>query len=143
MNNCQKCKNWHDCKAPPDWWNYSEVRFCPYQCLWILANADTLRAGHWPIQEGQAEDPVGNRQFKSEASFVKPELIIGELESRLAKTPNRGELLVTQIEDGRTLSNLSNGARAILMYLKGRKRKAMDFNAWQRQKRYRKMITKA
>lgn len=132
MNSCQKCKNWHDCKAPPSWFNYSEIRFCPYQCLWIIGHKETFRAGDWPVQEGNTDTNNGSHQFKNEGYFVKPELIIGELWERLKRTPGQGELLITQVEDGRTLSNLSDGARAILMYVKGKDRKRIDFRRWQR-----------
>lgn len=130
---CRNCKRWQDCKAPPDWFNYAEIRFCPYQCLWIIARAEILKNGQWPPQEGQAESPRGKGQFKTEASFVKPELIIGEVGARLNRTPNKGELLITQIEDGRTFGNLSDGARAILMYIKGKDRKRISFRRWQRE----------
>ena len=86
------------------------------------------------------EESGGSKQLKPEAYFVKAGIAISEIEARLAMTPNQGELLTTQIEDGRTLGTLSPGAWAILMYAKGKNRKEMDFNAWQRQKRYRKMI---
>jgi len=130
---CQHCKDYRECTAPPNWFHYGEIRWCPFQCIWILRNADTLRAGRWPPQEGQAESPKGKSQFKTEASFVKPELVIGEVEARLSRTPDKGELLITQIEDGRTFDNLSDGAWAILMYIKGNRRKQISFRRWQRE----------
>lgn len=81
---------------------------------------------------------------------MKAGIAISELEARLARTPNQGELLITQVEDGRTLSNVSDGARAILMYVKGKNRKRINFKRWQREvwdasnsrKNYHKQIVK-
>ena len=136
---CQKCKRWKGCPGK-DWYHYGEIRWCPQQDLWILQNAETFRAGQWVFREGESFE---SRQLIAEAYFVKAGIAISELEARLARAPNQGELLITQVEDGRTLETLSNGAWSILMYIKGKDRKDMDFNAWQRQKKYRKMTTKA
>lgn len=138
MNRCQECRNWHDCTAPPDWFNYVEIRFCPYQCLWILAQDEIIECGRWPLQPGQAESPIGNRQFKPEAPFVKPEIIIAELRSRLAKTGIQGKLLRAQTKAGITSPNdLEWEAMEALMYISGWNRKRVDFGAWKRQRRYR------
>jgi len=146
MSECRKCKNWHDCKAPPGWFHYGEIRFCPYQCLWILSHAETLKGGDWPAQAGQAESPKGQRQFKAEASFVKPEIIIGELENRLATTGIQGKLLVAQAFVVRNINDLKDQelldweAREALMYIKGWRRKNMSFRAWRKKRRYRQNV---
>ena len=134
---CLKCKMWKACPGK-EWYDYGEIRWCPHQVIWILQNAGELEAGIYPEQfKGQS------RQLRAEAYFIKAKLIIGEVKYRLNLTDNQGELLVTQVEDGRTLNSLSDGAYAILIYVKGWRRKSMDFNALQRQKKYRKMITKS
>jgi len=126
---CLKCKRWKGCPGK-EWYHYGEIRWCPQQVIWILQHAETLRAGYWvPMYEYGG----GTKQLKVEAYFVKAGIAIAELEARLARTPNQGELLTTQVEDGRTLSNLSDGARAILMYVKGRKRKTITFSRWKRE----------
>lgn len=134
---CRKCKRWWGCIGK-DWYNYGEIRWCPQQIIWIYQHEDTFRAGYWVVEH---EESGESTQLHPEAYFVKAILVIAELDVRLETTPNKGEMLITQIEDGRTLSNLSPGAWEILMYIKGRNRKDMDFNSWQRQKRYRKMTT--
>jgi hypothetical protein len=143
MNRCQRCRRWRDCTAPPDWFNYTEIRFCPYQCLWILAHDETLECGQWPIQPGQAESPLGSRQFRAEAAFVKPEVIIAELRSRLAKTGIQGKLLRAQAKAEVTSpDDLEWEAREALWYITGWNRKTINFGAWKRQRRYRGMIIK-
>lgn len=126
---CRKCKRWKGCPGQ-DWYHYGEIRWCPRQILWILQHAETLRAGEWPLQH---EESGESRQIHSEAYFVKAGIAISELDKRMETVPNKGELLITQAEDGRTLETLSPGARAILMYVKGKPRKSIDFKRWQRE----------
>jgi len=127
---CRRCKRWRDCPAPPDWFHYGEIRWCPHQVIWILQHADIFRAGDWVSKH---EESGESRQLHPEAYFVKAGIAISEVEVRLRTTPNQGELLITQVEDGRTLETLSDGARAILMYVKGKNRKRIDFSRWQRE----------
>lgn len=131
MDDCRSCKKWRDCKHDLSGFDYGDIRWCPYQIVWILQNAASLDAGIYPEQyKGHS------RQLRAEGYFAKAKLVIGELRYRLELTDNHGELLITQVEDGRTLSTLSPGAYEILMYVKGWRRKSMDFHAWQRQRRY-------
>ena len=134
---CRDCKDYRVCIGK-DWFHFGEIRWCIYQVIWILAHAETLRAGQWPkAEDGSSDSNLGQRSVKTEASFVKPELIIGEVETRLERTGKQGELLVTQIEDERTISNLSTGAREVLMYVKGFRRKKIGFKKWLRRVYYR------
>jgi len=132
---CRNCKDYRNCIGK-DWFHFGEIRWCIYQVIWILVHAATLRAGQWP-KDSSSDSNLGQRSVKTEASFVKPELIIGEVEKRLERTGKQGELLVTQVEDGRTLSTLSPGAREVLMYVKGFKRKRIGFRKWLREVYYR------
>ena len=130
---CRRCKRWKGCPGK-EWYHYGEIRWCPQQVIWILQHADTLRAGFWIAKY---EDSGGSRQLKVEAYFVKAGIAISEVEERLETTPGKGELLITQVEDGRVLGNLSSGAWEILMYIKGKDRKIRDFNTWKRERDYR------
>ena len=132
---CRHCRDYRDCpSAGKDTYHYAEIRFCPYQVIWILSEADTLRDGDWP---GSNVISASQRSIKTEAAFVKPELIIAEVESRLQMTGDRAELLITQVEDGRTFSNLSNGAMEVLMYVKGWRQKRIGFKKWLREVYYK------
>jgi hypothetical protein len=133
---CRHCRDYRECIGKP-WFNFAEIKFCIYQILWILLNADTLRTGHWPQDPDNPSDNLGQRSIKTEASFVKPGIIIAEVEKRLERTGIQAELLITQVEDGRTLSNLSDGAREVLMYVKGLSRKSTGFKRWLRKVYYR------
>jgi len=126
---CLKCKMWKGCPGK-EWYHYGEVRWCVHQVVWLLQHKEILRSGRWSKDFYGSDDSVGQRSVKTEASFVKPELVIAELEARLKMVGPQAELLITQIEDGRTLTNLSDGARAVLMYVKGFRRKDIGFRRW-------------
>jgi hypothetical protein len=126
---CRRCRRWKDCPGK-EWYHYGEIRWCPQQIIWIYQHAETLREGYWV---SKYEDVGGSKQLKVEAYFVKAGIAIAELDARAEGLEDRGELLITQIEDGRTLDKLSPGARAELMYLKGRKRKSISFSRWKRE----------
>ena len=137
MTDCRDCKDWHDCTAPPDWFHYGQIRWCPYQCIWIIAHSETLREGRWPPDPYRADNNNGQRNIKTEASFTKPILILAELETRLERAGIRGKLLVAQVEAGREINTLDREARDALMYVKGFRRKKMSFSTWKRQRNYR------
>lgn len=133
---CRSCKMWKGCPGQ-DWYDFGDIRWCPHQIIWILQNAGDLDAGVWP-----EEFKMHSKQISAEAYFVKAKLTIGEVKYRLETTDNQGEMLITQVEDGRTLEatsstkGISAGAHEIVIYVKGWRRKAMGFRAWQRKRKY-------
>jgi len=138
MDNCLTCKDYRECMQDCTWFHYGQIRFCPYQIIWIISHKQELEAGRWPQDpHGSADDNPRSGNTATEASFVKPDIVIAELEERLRAAGSQAELLICQVEDGRSFSNLSSGAREVLMYAKGFRRKRQNFNAWKRQRRYR------
>jgi len=135
---CLNCKRWKDCSGK-DWYHYAEIRWCPYQVIWILQNAATLDEGSW-VMDKNLMDESDRRQI-NEAYYIKAKIAIAEVRARLAKHPNGGEILITQIEDGRDIDALSKGAYEILMYVKGKDRKFEDFNTWRRKRKFRQKET--
>ena len=136
---CRNCKRWKQCpfwhppySAGKEWYHFGEIRWCPFQVLWILENAHTLEAGRWPPEHCDTgyEDRLGGENIKTEAGFVKPELIIAEVKSRLNRTGLHGKLLVSQVEAGRDFDDLDEEAKAALMYVKGWRRKKTGFKKW-------------
>lgn len=134
---CRHCKDYRECKQDCSWFHYGQIRFCPLQVLWIIEHREELASGIWPKDPYGADNNTSSRSIKTEASFVKPEITIGEVTERLKRCGTQAELLITQVEDGRTLNNLSPRAREVLMYAKGFRRKRMSFNAWKKQRKYR------
>lgn len=133
---CRDCRDYRGCFGKP-WFNYSEIRFCLWQVLWIIQSADTLRAGHWPPDPDKADDNSGQRTVKADASFTKPVLILAEVETRLRRTGIYGKLLIAQVEAGKEFTTLDYEARLALLYVKGWRRKAMSFRTWKIQREYR------
>jgi hypothetical protein len=135
LSDCRDCKDYRLC-IPPDWFNYAEIRFCPFQVIWIIEHAETLRDGEWPRDPNIADNNQGGRNIKTEAAFTKPILILAEVESRLRKTGINGRLLVAQIEAGHEFSNLDRDARDALLYIKGWRQKRMGFSQWKKDRKY-------
>ena len=132
---CRDCKDYRECIGK-DWFHFGEIRWCPFQVIWILSHANTLRAGHWPKDPDSQDDNSGQRKINTEGTFVKPIIILSEVESRLQRTGIQGKLLVAQIESGRTFENLDRDARDALLYVKGWRQKRMSFSAWKKKRRY-------
>jgi len=130
---CRECKSYEGCIGKP-FYNYSEIKFCPHQILWII---EFLEADHWPPNpEGSSYTEVGVKTgYASEGYFVKPAGILGEVNKRLAKAGTSGKLLRAEVLAGLDLSPESKDA---LMYVKGWRRKKMGFRDWKKQGRYRK-----
>lgn len=117
------------------WFHYGEIRFCPYQVCWIIEHSDTIIAGNWPANpDGSSHtDPKITAGYKSEAYYVKPTAMLGEVEYRLKRTGVDGKLLRAELLAGLDLSRESKDA---LMYVKGWRRKRMTYQRWLRDRRY-------
>ena len=141
---CRRCKDWRECPdKQQDGFLFAHIRFCAFQVLFILANGDYLHAGKWPPQYSAFEEPR-KHQISEEGYFVKPALIIAEVEKRLETTNTQGKLLVAQCKAGESLEFLDDEAWEVLMYVKGWRRKGLSFQMWRKQIRYRekKLTTK-
>ena len=138
---CRSCKDWQSCIGK-DWYHYGEIRWCPWQVLWILQHAETLKAGRWPTQEelSHPNSPIRKRQFKTEGYFVKSVIIIAELKARLKTTGLSGKLLKAQAKAGDTIDMLELEAREALMYVSGWRQKAVSYPRWKAQWRYRRKV---
>ena len=130
---CQKCKDWHGCVGKP-WYSYLEIRWCPFQVMWILRYCDVLHSGRWPSPD-ERPDTVPYEQFHNEAPFVKAALIIAELEHRLARCGVAGKLLKAQARAGDNLDYLEGEAWQALLYVKGFRRKITSFTDWKKDKK--------
>ncbi len=130
MTDCLKCQRWKECGIGKVFYEYVDIRYCPYQVMWILENAATLLEGNWP------DDITGNSDAQTtrphEASFVKPAIIIAEVERRMKTTGAMGVSLRERAEQGYTIDQLSSPEYNVLMYLKGNQRKLQTYSQWKR-----------
>ncbi len=86
----------------PEWFSYGEIRYTLPQILFLLAHKSLLESGYWP-PEGKDTGYIGSskgRAYKAEGYFVKPVVIIAELNFRLEATGFDGELVVERYTDG-------------------------------------------
>lgn len=131
---CRRCTNWRLCPGKESYL-FAYLRWCPYQILWVLANSETLHSGKWPPQYSPFEEPR-KKQLNEEGYFVKPAIIIAEVEKRLETCGTPGKLLIREAQAGEALETLSDEAFSVVLYVKGWRRKETDFNTWRRH--YRK-----
>lgn len=136
IKDCRKCQTYQDC-AGKDWFHYGEIRFCPYQVIFIIRGTEILRAGNWPANPDGSSyiDPNIKTGYRSEAYYAKPTGILAEVEYRLKRTGTDGKLLRAEVLAGLDLSQESKDA---LMYIKGWRRKRMSYQSWRKQRDYRK-----
>ena len=144
---CQKCKRWRDCIGKP-WYTYPEIRFCPYQVIWIIESWGILLKGDWPDNPDGSSyiDPAIKGGFSNEAYFVKAVGVIAEVNERLKTTSEAGEALVDEIKDGKVtvimedgrikFDGLSRPAYRALMYVKGERRKLKTYPEWKAAQKY-------
>ncbi len=86
----------------PDWFSYGEIRYTLDQVLFLLAHKELLESGHWPPQHNDS-GYIGSskgRAYKAEGYFVKPVIIIAELNVRLEAAGDDGELVVERYTGG-------------------------------------------
>lgn len=130
---CRSCKTYKDCIGK-EFYTYADLRFCPFQVLWILENAEKLRAGNWPPNpEGSSYiDSKIRTGYGSEAYYTKPVGILAEVEYRLKRTGTDGKLLRAEVENGKDINMMEPESRSALMYIKGWRRKRMGYSNWKK-----------
>lgn len=135
MRDCQRCRNYKDCSGKP-FFVFSDIRFCPFQIMWVIENAEVMKT-NWPAAPDGSSyvEPMVRTGYRSEASYVKSVVILGEVNARLDRTGTDGKLLWAQV-----LANLelSHESKSALMYSSGWRRKRMSYRRWLKQRRYRR-----
>jgi hypothetical protein len=134
---CITCQDYRDCSygVGKESYSYAEIRWCPYQCIFIIQHREELLEGNLPYLNNDSYIFTG---FRDEAYFTKPEEIIAELELRLKSTKRDGKTLIEEIDRGYiTIELLSSAARDALMYIKGIRRKKQTYAQWLAGRKYR------
>ena len=74
------------------WYAYSEIRYTKDQILFLLENVSLLREGFWPPNPRESGYVGSSKKvFKSDGKFVKPIIIITELDVRLSLCGKNGQ----------------------------------------------------
>jgi len=136
MRECQECEDYNKCPFGEGkaWYHYGEIRWCPFQVIWILEHRGAFLAGDWVDNPDGSSytDPAIQTGFRSESYFTKPEEVIAQVEDRLKTTGIAGEALVDEVDQGLTFQQLSRPAQSALMYVKGWRQKKQTFPEWMR-----------
>jgi hypothetical protein len=150
MTDCRDCTDYRKCKGK-EWFHYGEIKWCPYQVIWILQNLEEFREGRWPQDPNGSVDQSIRSGFRSEAYYTKPGEVLGEVEARdiagkinerLLTTTDAGRALIDELKWGSDITKLSRPAKEVLMYLKGWRRKKSSFSQWRSSRNYYKNLTK-
>ena len=127
---CQTCHSFKDCIGHNSY-SYSDIRFCPYQVIWILENASFLEEGYW-VDSDKDWIPTTTSSSSHIAPFVKAVEVLAEVRIRLDKTGNDGKTLLSEIL--RKEFYFSSQSHHALMYIKGWRRKRTDYSEWLKRK---------
>jgi len=145
-----------------EFYTYGEFVFKREQILWALRNAELFKEGKWPPQNVETgyTDLIRRKGVKREPSFVKPEIVIAEIDWRLEQTGGMSDigaeigwrlehtgagrqglhidarLLLAEVDAG--YEQFSDEAWAVLNYISGWKRKKSDYVDFKKQRKYRR-----
>lgn len=136
---CNECKDWDNClltEDEKDWFGYHHIRYCPQQVFWLLKYDDIIRGHRWPVADDTALGGMGG-QTLSEATFTKVSRILAELDGRLEKTGDKGDILREQCKNRDRVQYLSDKAKDALYYVVGDNPKSTSFVDWLRIRRFR------
>ena len=130
MTDCQNWQRWKECAIGKVFYEYVDIRYCPFQILWVLLHAEILSQGIWP--DNCSGNPEAQTSRPHEAGFVKPCIIIAEVERTMKTTRAVGISLRERAEQGYTIEQLSSPEYNVLMYVKGNKMKVQTYSQWKR-----------
>jgi len=105
-----------------------DIKFTRQQCLWVIQNLDSLRAGHWPPEATNYIDdiPIGKKTISHKAPFITAAECYIEISERMEKCGIDGLILLAIECWGESDSSLAN-------YLSMRE--------WVVRKRYKRALT--
>ena len=121
-----------------EFYSYGQFTFKRDEVLWALRNADLFREGVWPPEPkntGYTDPGIRRKGVKKEPAFVKPEIIIGEIDWRLERTGVDGKLLLAEVDAG--YERFSDEAWTALNFISGWKRKEDTYVLWKAKRKYR------
>lgn len=144
VKTCRDCQSWNDCIGKESY-TIADVRWCRYQCRWLIENFLKVDAGNivisqdtWPVgpkETGYTESPKTSHTINAHAPYEKPLQIVAELHYRIDRTGKDGRLLVLEVLNQ---CNLSNEANQALSYVSGWKRKHRSYRQWLADRLYNK-----
>jgi len=145
MSDCKTCKGRYKECAGQEFYTVEDIRYCPYQVLWLIEEFFYLDGGgihrtnlEWP-DTLMSELPSVQRFAKTSAYFTKAVEIIAELAVRLKRLGKSGDLLLAELQAGME-GNLTDEADAAFHYITGNRRKLKPYYLWKAQRKWRRGI---
>lgn len=114
--------------------------------IWIINHAEELYDDKWSDNPNTSSytDPAIKTGYADEAYFVKPRLVIAEIEKRMETvSQDAKDTFIDAIEKDYLIKDYSPPAHRVLMYLKGKKRKKESYAQWKAAENYHKGMTKS
>lgn len=130
---CLTCKGkYQECPfgQGQEWYFYYELRYCPYQIMWILQNLEDFELDIYPPHP-RYEEPDIAAGYANQAYFCKPRAIYADINSRLGRTGKDGIILIEQLKQEKILfKELRPQARNACLYIRGVYPKETDYPQW-------------
>lgn len=146
QTDCDNCKRL--CETPnADYFEISQIRYCRVQMLFLIEHIDQLADGIYPRnpQISGYQDSGSQSLSASDAGFVNPILIHGEITARLKACMEDGETLLHEVRflNADYYEALSNASKSALNYCSGNNRRRMSYMAWLRDRKRKLKIHKS
>jgi len=121
------------------WVSPARFRYIRNEIIWAIEVVLPLEPGQWPPEVRETGYEGHNKQRSNHAPYEASCLITSEVLSRLERTGGDGETLVWEVQHGLNNYNLlSPRARTAVNYVSGWRRRRLGYQAWLKQRRYRK-----
>lgn len=133
------CNDYRKCIGK-EFYTYADLKFCPYQVLWIMQHADILDEGRWPDPPVylDIDNDAKKRQIIPEAYFVKSILTIAIVRMRLELiTKDDRRQLWKAVGEGQEFNEIEGGAKSALLYISGWRMRKTPYTRWKAKKNYR------
>jgi len=119
--------------AGKDWYSPREIRFTRVQCLWLIRNLPTLRAGYWPTEASNYISIPGKKSGKHRAYFETPVEYAVEIQSRLERAGLDGLILLAIEGWDMTVASLAAYLRCQEWTILRRRKRALRYvSGWRR-----------
>ena len=132
--------NYKECMGH-EWYDYGDIKYCGFEVIWIIQNAEELRQGGWPLPPEHLEVDRLKEEIIAGAYYEKAICIVAEVDARLKRTGKDGKWLVSLIianflipEDIRPLfdpRDIDADPKLAFDYITGYHRYGKDLEKWQ------------
>ena len=128
--------SYEDCNGF-EWYSFNDLKWCPYQIIWLVENYIEMSEGMWPDPPEHLEMDNVQKSKTNRASFVNATLAAGYLAFRFKRCGKEGKALWQEIEsyiknaekEGKKFEP-SNNTKMAWYYITGNNGKGYSFRQW-------------